>query len=258
VQHTGLMWENAKEFGALLVFAEHRYYGASKPLGNASGSNLQYLTHEQALADYAVLVRSPAITGTLALALARDLHAAGAEAAARPLGHRTAARHCVRRLVRRNAGRVGARKVPRYLCRRHSSLSPHSRLFCLAPLPEHRLRLQLVRAGVLSPAPAISHTPCRYWRVVTRDATPAAGSSAACSGNVRAAWSAMFSLAATAGGLQELSRVFATCQPLQTLLDVQLLAALYINAWDTLAMGNFPYPSNYLSGSVNLPPWPFR
>jgi lysosomal Pro-X carboxypeptidase len=68
----------------------------------------------------------------------------------------------------------------------------------------------------------------------------------------------MFSLAATAQGLQQLSQLFSTCQPLQDASDVNLLAALYINAWDTLAMGNFPYPSNYLSGSVDLPPWPFR
>jgi lysosomal Pro-X carboxypeptidase len=56
VQHTGLMWENAKEFGALVIFAEHRYYGLSQPLGNMSTRYLQYLTHEQALADYATLV----------------------------------------------------------------------------------------------------------------------------------------------------------------------------------------------------------
>jgi lysosomal Pro-X carboxypeptidase len=93
---------------------------------------------------------------------------------------------------------------------------------------------------------------------VTRDATAAGGSAAACSSNVRAAWQAMFALAATAHGLQQLSEMFSMCQPLRGMADVNLLAALYINAWDTLAMGNFPYPSNYLSGSVDLPAWPFR
>lgn len=27
VNATGLMWENAPEFGAMLLWAEHRYYG---------------------------------------------------------------------------------------------------------------------------------------------------------------------------------------------------------------------------------------
>ena len=53
---TGFMWENAPEVGALLVFAEHRYYGESKPFGADDMSNLQYLTSEQALADYADLI----------------------------------------------------------------------------------------------------------------------------------------------------------------------------------------------------------
>lgn len=57
VNNTGLMWQNAKKFGAVLVFAEHRYYGQSHPFHfNNSNENMQFLTHEQALADYANLL----------------------------------------------------------------------------------------------------------------------------------------------------------------------------------------------------------
>lgn len=57
LNNTGLMWESAQEFGALLLFAEHRYYGPSKPYsGQELKDNMQYLTAEQAMADYAELL----------------------------------------------------------------------------------------------------------------------------------------------------------------------------------------------------------
>ena len=42
------------------MFAEHRYYGESQPFGKGAApwtpETLRYLTHEQAMADYAVLI----------------------------------------------------------------------------------------------------------------------------------------------------------------------------------------------------------
>lgn len=44
----------------MVIFAEHRYYGTSLPFGNKSYDtpNIDYLTSEQALADYAYLITS--------------------------------------------------------------------------------------------------------------------------------------------------------------------------------------------------------
>ena len=58
-ENTGFMWDLAPDFGAALVFAEHRYYGNSQPFGNHSYANvstMSFLSSEQALADFALLV----------------------------------------------------------------------------------------------------------------------------------------------------------------------------------------------------------
>ena len=56
----GFMSDIAPEYGAMLVFAEHRYYGESQPFGEDSlgpdPSKTGYLTSEQSLADHAQLI----------------------------------------------------------------------------------------------------------------------------------------------------------------------------------------------------------
>ncbi len=58
VNSTGLMWENGEAFGAYLLWAEHRYYGESFPTPPGDDDTLDpvYLSHEQALADYAAVL----------------------------------------------------------------------------------------------------------------------------------------------------------------------------------------------------------
>ncbi|XP_057318378.1 lysosomal Pro-X carboxypeptidase [Microplitis mediator] len=58
-ENTGFIWDIAPSYGALVVFAEHRYYGESMPFGNKSTDSPKhfgFLTSQQALADYVDLI----------------------------------------------------------------------------------------------------------------------------------------------------------------------------------------------------------
>eukprot|EP00882_Tetradesmus_deserticola_P026656 GHRQ01029423.1.p1 GENE.GHRQ01029423.1~~GHRQ01029423.1.p1 ORF type:complete len:268 (+),score=83.55 GHRQ01029423.1:220-1023(+) len=59
MNNTGLIFENAEALHALILFAEHRYYGKSQPFGADSWRvDPSFLTAEQAMADYATLLHS--------------------------------------------------------------------------------------------------------------------------------------------------------------------------------------------------------
>lgn len=56
INNTGLMWDLAPEHSALVIFAEHRYFGESVPQLDGVTNCMSYLSSEEALADYATLV----------------------------------------------------------------------------------------------------------------------------------------------------------------------------------------------------------
>eukprot|EP00948_MAST-09A_sp_MAST-9A-sp1_P001903 g1903.t1 len=62
------MWDLAPTYNALVVFAEHRYFGESKPSLKGVRNCLSYATTRQALEDYAVLLQSEWFTNTFDLA----------------------------------------------------------------------------------------------------------------------------------------------------------------------------------------------
>lgn len=222
VNATGLMWENAGAAGALLVFAEHRYYGATyifpgKDQAALPPHQLRLLTMEQALADYA----------TLAEALAANY----SDPAVIAFG-----------------GSYGG-MLAGWL----------------------RMKYPAAVAGAIAASAPImafgaDWDTSRYWEVVTRDATPAAGAAAGCSDSVRRAWPALFGKGTTAAGRAELDATFRLCpgSKLGSSADVTNLAFMMLNAWDTLAMGNFPFPSDYLvfqqtgDARFKIAAWPVR
>ena len=109
-----------------------------------------------------------------------------------------------------------------------------------------------------------------FAATVTDDAGPKGGSSEACSGNVREAWKVLFASVEEGTGRDEVTPAAASAalrlcpaggqtRALATREDAQLVADWASSAFDSCAMGMFPYPSSYmLNGDAELPAWPLR
>ena len=240
VNHTGLMWETAPRLGALLVFAEHRYYGKSWPFPETPSDPasrtrpelLAYLTTEQALADYAALV----------VHLKRTLDAAASPVIA---------------LGGSYGGMLAAWARVRYPWLFDGAIAASAPIWALQDFPAHSDDTLDTCNGL-----TLGADPGGFAAVITHDASSAGGAAPACVPNLRQSWQALFSLGADRDGRKKLHTVLRLCPAvkLDDADDVTDLAFWLQSAWDYLAMGNFPYESDYLlnGGGTPLPRWPIR
>eukprot|EP01013_Petalomonas_cantuscygni_P017757 TRINITY_DN349_c0_g2_i1.p1 TRINITY_DN349_c0_g2~~TRINITY_DN349_c0_g2_i1.p1 ORF type:complete len:564 (+),score=99.69 TRINITY_DN349_c0_g2_i1:40-1692(+) len=263
VNHTGLMWENAAAHKALMVFAEHRYFGESDPLHGGPLSPLpkllQYLSTEQSLADFAALLtlHLPALAAVAPPPLREPVPVAARPAVA------------VRRLARPDIpafdeapmyANVSVHTVPvvafggsyggmqaAWLRNRYPSVVVGA-VAGSAPV--------LAFVGLEPPVNAAFYDDIMTWAASTAGGGPPDDR---CVSNVAAAWPTLSRLGASARGRALLSDAFSLCTPLSNPADAQALSLWAQAALPFLAMGAYPYPSDYMTNGVgSLPPYPLR
>ncbi|CAG9796845.1 unnamed protein product [Diatraea saccharalis] len=97
-------------------------------------------------------------------------------------------------------------------------------------------------------------TPCdAYYRIVT-SAFKIDGSQQ-CMSNIQNSWSTIRNFASNATNAEWLHKNWNLCDPLKNSSDVQQLLDFLQSAYQTLAMVNYPFPSDFL---VPLPAYPVR
>ena len=254
VNATGLMWEMASKesTSALLVFAEHRYYGLSRPkdmddVEKSPRDRLAYLTSEQALADYADLLRHVKERDIPEIIDARFANEQTAKTAS-SYGRYDAERVAVVAFGGSYGGMLATWFRAKY---------PH-----------------FVDGAVAGSAPVWSFLgetpkvdPNAFALGVTFDATAWGGSKPACEANARAGFKELLKRALPTTNGSDPRRFTSVASPLRlcassvprTADDIVRLAYWVQDAFDYLAMGNFPYEDSYiLMGDGTLPAFPFR
>jgi dipeptidyl-peptidase II len=207
--NTGFVFDNAPEFGALVIFCEHRYYGKSLPFGTVNATfsleNIGHLSMAQALADYAVLM--PQI---------KEKYDAKES------------------MVISFGGSYGGMLTAWF-----------------------RLKYPNVVDGALAGSAPIafafgSKGTEAFFDAVTNDVD---GANEECPKRARAAFTEILDLAKEgSSGLQTITEKMSLCKPL-TADRVTHLLLWARNAFTTLGMMDYPYPTNFL---CPLPAWPIK
>lgn len=95
-----------------------------------------------------------------------------------------------------------------------------------------------------------------YYRVVSRTA----GLYGSCATNIHAVFPMLEAHGSIPAFRSQLQDWLGLCSPLHTEYDVSMLRFWVRDAFDSLAMGNYPFATSYIGGSYNrpLPPYPAR
>lgn len=199
--NSGFVFEAAEKFNALVIFGEHRYYGESMPFGSSSFDHdkVGYLTVEQAMADFAVLVTELKIQF-----------------------------------------KATESKVVAFGGSYGGMLSAYMRF----KYPN------VIDAALAASAPIymITFTGSErefFFPAVTKDFLNADPN---CPGNVVSAFDMIEKLKNQGlEGLAELSKIFKLCKPLASTEQIHHLLGWIRNVFTSLAMGDYPYPTNFLA-----------
>ena len=230
INHTGLMWESAPEFGASVVFAEHRYEGQSLPPANLTQDCMSYSSSKQAIADYVRLL------GTVL---------------------NPSAQHPVIAFGGSYGGMLSSWmriKYPNIVAGAVAGSAP------IWALPRTRPRAIDTAYRVVRHGLSLPHPPNKHADSTVRLPSLSSVDDNHCGQNLLAAWPLIQFLGKKSWGRDLLTNVFRLCTPLQ---DVDQLLEWGQSPWFDLAEGSFPYPSSYITFALHmgpnpLPAWPVQ
>ena len=96
-----------------------------------------------------------------------------------------------------------------------------------------------------------------YYRVVTKTAEYYSPN---CATNVRRVFPLLDKQGQTAAGRSQLQHSFGLCTLPTDAYAVSMLKYFVRDAFDTMSMGNYPFPSNYIAGTMAkpMPAWPME